>query len=176
MKISSALLTLWLVTSSAAVAQEAPGVSTTQALDTSGPMSHAKFERYLATFNAGDLRFVEFYSPDIVFDKGPDEGKLIGRDAIRQWYADFWQNIREQITPLSIAIDGGGKVMLVELRTQLDSIRDGTRSPSAALNKGDRLVVDGLIVYTIEDGLITSIRGGSEGVTITRADGTREKR
>lgn len=181
MRLGSIALILMLAASSRANTQTVHLPSSKNAvipgaLDTSGPMTREKFRRYIATFNAGDLRFVEFYKPDIEFDKGPVEGKLVGRAAIANWYRNIWQDIEETITPLSAAIDGNGKIMLVELRTQLEATRDNVKRPTAILNRGDHYVVDGTIVYSIEDGLIASIRGGSKGVTITRADGTVEKR
>ncbi len=181
MRTLSALLTLILAASSVANAQTHPARSIEadakgRPLDTSGPMTHEKFKRYVAIFNAGDLRFVEFYKPDIEFDKGPAEGKLSGRAAIAKWYENIWQDIDETITPMTTAIDSNGEIMVVEMRTQLDATRDNVKRPTTVLNKGDRYVVDGIIVYGIKDGLIASIRGGSRGVTITRADGTVEKR
>ena len=180
MRLGSIALFLMLAASSRANTQILPVQSPESParsgyFDTSGPMTREKFTRYVATFNAGDLRFVEFYKPDIEFDKGPVEGKLVGRAAIASWYRSIWQDVDETITPLSAAIDIDGKVMLVELRTQLEATRDNVKRPTAILNRGDRYVVDGTIVYGIEDGLIASIRGASKAVTITRADGTVEK-
>lgn len=143
-------------------------------VDTSGTMSHAKFARYVATFNAGNLDFVRFYAPAVVFDKGERDGRLVGREAIRRWYADFWQDIDEEIVPLSMALDGGGRTMLVELRTRLTARRDGMTRFPRPLAKGDSFVIDGTIVYTLENGLITSIRGGSERSAIERANGQVE--
>ena len=142
--------------------------------DLSGPMTREKFARYVAAFNAGDLRFVEFYKPDIEFDKGPIEGKLVGQAAIANWYRSIWQDVDETITPLSAALDIDGKVMLVELRTQLEATRDNVKRPTAILNRGDRYVIDGTIVYGIKDVLSASIRGSSKAVPITRADGPVE--
>ena len=126
------------------------------------------FGRYVDTFNSADMSFVDYYTPDVVFDKG-DDGKLVGRDAIASWYANFWQDFDETLTPLAVAIDRGGEVMMVELRTELVAKRDGFRWRGRTYAKGDRLIVDGTIVYGLRNGLISSIRGGAEGRQIIAA-------
>ena len=143
-------------------------------VDTSGAMTHAKFARYVATFNAGNLDFVQFYSPDVVFDKGTKGGRLVGRAAIRDWYAAFWKDIDEEIVPLSMALDERRGIMLVELSTRLRARHDNITRFPRPLAKGDRFIVDGTIVYTLKDGLIHSIRGGSDRRAIERVDGAVE--
>ncbi len=127
----------------------------------SGVESVEDFDRYVATFNAADPDFVQFYSEDVVFDKGPPDGQLIGRDQIANWYSEIWQDFDEAITPLAVAFDSSRGVLMVELRTQLTSRRDGVVWRDRTYDKGDRLIVDGVIIYTLENGLITSLRGGS---------------
>ena len=166
---------LIVVALSAALTMAAPARSAEQPkraaerLDTSGPMTHEKYAQYVATFNRADGRFVEYYAPDVVFDKGKVEGVLKGREAIGAWYRNIWADMKETITPLAVAIDPERNLLIVELRTELVALHDGVKRPTETLNKGDRIVVDGAIVYTLRDGLITSLRGTSDERHVVRA-------
>jgi hypothetical protein len=62
-----------------------------------------------------------------------------------------------------VAIDREAQVMMVELRTELVAKRDGLVWRGRTYRKGDRLVVDGTIVYGLGNGQIQSIRGAAEG-------------
>ncbi len=128
----------------------------------SGQMTRESFARYIGLFNAADMGFLTFYTPDVVFTKGPPDGQLVGRDAIGQWYVRIWQDFRETLTPLAIAIDPANDIMLVELRTQLEATHDGVQWRDRAYGKGDKLIVDGTIVYTLRQGLIATIRGAAD--------------
>lgn len=128
------------------------------------------FARYVNTFNAADPGFVEYYSQDVVFDKGPPEGQLIGRNAIAAWYAQLWASFDETITPMALAFDSRQGVLMVELRTQLTARRDGVTWRDRVYDKGDRLIVDGVVIYTLQNGLISSLRGASDIREIIPAD------
>ncbi len=121
------------------------------------------FARYVQTFNSANPSFIDFYAPDVVFDKGAEDGMLVGRQAIAEWYARIWQDFDETLTPLTVAIDHQAQVMMVELRTELVARRDGFVWRGRTYRKGDRLIVDGTIVYGLDNGLIRSIRGAAEG-------------
>lgn len=123
----------------------------------------ADFERYVEAFNSADASFVDYYADDIVFDKGPEDGTLVGRRAIAEWYDRIWQDFRETLTPLTVAIDDEARVMMVELRTELVARRDGFVWRGRTFRKDDKLIVDGTIVYGLCGGLICSIRGAAEG-------------
>ena len=140
---------------------ETDEASSFERIDLSGPMTHEKYARYIDTFNRHDLRFVEFYAEDVVFDKGKVDGILKGREAIAEWYRNIWQDLTEKVTPQVVTIDSAQNLMIVELRTELTATRDGVQRPNMTLNKGDRLVVDGAVVYTLRDGSISSLRGVS---------------
>jgi ketosteroid isomerase-like protein len=127
------------------------------------------FSEYVAAFNAADPAFVNFYSPDIIFDKGPEDGVLKGRQAIADWYTTIWQDFAETLTPLTVVIDVHTGIMMVELRTELQARRDGIVWRGRTYRKNDRLIVDGTIVYLLHDGLISSIRGAAEGRQVISA-------
>ncbi|MEO5598931.1 MAG: nuclear transport factor 2 family protein [Novosphingobium sp.] len=131
----------------------------------------ADFARYVETFNSADQSFVDFYASDVVFDKGVEDGVLVGRQAIAEWYARFWQDFDETLTPITVVIDDEAQVMMVELRTELVAKRDGLVWRDRTYRAGDRLVVDGTIVYGLDHGLIRSIRGAAEGRQIIPAAG-----
>ncbi|MEP7351447.1 MAG: nuclear transport factor 2 family protein, partial [Sphingorhabdus sp.] len=95
------------------------------------------YSKYVAVFNAADPSFVNYYSPDVVFDKGPPDGILKGRSAISAWYADIWQDFGETLTPLTVVIDTRAGVMMVELRTELRARRDGIVWRDRTYRKGD---------------------------------------
>lgn len=132
-------------------------------------MSRERFERYVSLFNAQDPGFLLYYAPDVLFDKGASGGLLKGRQAILKWYADIWRNFAETITPLATAIDGNGRIMMVEMRVRLEARRNGVVWRGSSFAKGEALIVDGTIVYTLKDGLITAIRGAAEGRHRVRA-------
>ena len=121
------------------------------------------FARYVETFNSADPSFVDFYAPDVVFNKGAEDGVLVGRQAIADWYARTWPDFDETLTPLAVAIDHPTGVMLVELRTELVAKRHGLVWRGRTYRAGDRLVVVGTIVYGLGDGLILASRGAAEG-------------
>lgn len=135
----------------------------------SGEMTREGFARYISLFNAADMDFLSFYTPDVVFTKGPPDGRLVGRDAIGRWYADIWQDFRETLTPLAIAIDTTHDIMLAELRTRLEATHDGVKWRDSIYGKGDRLIVDGTIVYTLRQGRIATIRGAADGRRVIAA-------
>ncbi|MBW8743556.1 MAG: nuclear transport factor 2 family protein [Sphingomonas sp.] len=132
-------------------------------------MSREKFQRYVALFNTQDPDFLLYYQPDVLFDKGTTGGLLKGRQAIIKWYADIWRDFAETITPLATAIDGNGRIMMVEMRVRLEARRNGVVWRGSTFAKGEALIVDGTIVYTLKDGLITTIRGAAEGRYRVRA-------
>jgi hypothetical protein len=123
----------------------------------------ADFARYVETFNSANPSFVDYYAADVVFDKGAEDGVLVGRQAIAEWYVRIWQDFDETLTPLTVAIDLQAQVMMVELRTELVARRNGLVWRGRTYRKGDRLIVDGTIVYGLGNGLIRSIRGAAEG-------------
>lgn len=140
---------------------ESDGAASFEPIDLSGPMTHEKYARYIDTFNRHDLRFVEFYAEDVAFDKGKADGVLKGREAIAEWYRNIWPDLTEKVTPQAVTIDSAQNLMIVELRTELTATRDGVQRPNMTLNRGDQLVVDGAVVYSLRDGFISSLRGVS---------------
>jgi predicted amidohydrolase YtcJ len=146
-----------------------PAQATSDLLDTSGPMTHEKFARYVRLFNDHDLRFVDFYTPDVVFDKGSDDGVLRGRQAIADWYRDIWADVDQNITVGALAIDSHLNVVMAEILTTLDARRDAVQRPGMTLGRGDRLVTNGTVVYTLENGLIKSLRGAVKDRYVERA-------
>jgi len=132
-------------------------------------MNRATFYRYVDLFNTNNTSFTCYYSPDVAFDKGADEGILIGRQAIVDWYTKIWKDFTETITPNTIAIDENLGIIMVELRVQLKARRDAVQWRGRSFAKGDSLIVDETIIYTLKDGKIAKIRGAADSKVIIRA-------
>ncbi|MCW2404587.1 ketosteroid isomerase-like protein [Sphingobium sp. B1D7B] len=126
-------------------------------------MTRQRFEEYLRLFNAGDERFAQFYANDVVFHHAPMFGVLKGRQAIVDFYKNIRLQVSEEVTPHVVVVDNRQGLMAAELSTRLVALRDGVAMPSGNLKRGDMIMTEGTVYYTLENGLISTIRGSRSG-------------
>jgi hypothetical protein len=113
-----------------------------------GEITVSRYMAYIDAFNRHDLGFVDYYVPDIVFDKDED-GLLRGREEVAQWYADYWKDNNETVIVNSITIDNSKEIIFADITIKL--------SPKAAPNQ--ERVLDEVIFYELSGGFIRSVRG-----------------
>ena len=128
-------------------------------------MTPEKYAQYVRRFNAEDERYAELYSDDVVFDHGPVFGVLRGRQAIVDFYKDFWGKMHETLDVGAVVIDNEHGLMAAELSTHLVARKPGMTLPShpAGMHVGDEFVTRGVVIYTLRKGKIVQIRGAVEG-------------
>lgn len=151
------------VTSTSRIGTGSPLVAT-------GPMTRRKYLTYLYFFNHNDPRFADFYDKDVVFRTEPF-GTVRGRKAIARRFGILHRQLQETIVPTEIAIDSRHHLMAVELINHIRALQDNVKLPSHTLNKGDELILRGVIIYGLANGRIDLIRGPIEGDTLIPAPG-----
>lgn len=80
-----------------------------------GNMSKQDQLRYLyAAFNARDLDFIlELLTDDVDWPNGMDGGRVIGKDAVRDYWQRQWGMINSTVTPLSF--DERGSIVVIQV-------------------------------------------------------------
>ncbi len=135
-----------------------------------GEMTLEKYRAYINLFNHKDPRFADYYHDTMVFKRSEDE-VLIGRDAVKAFYADAWTRIDERVWEDAIAIDNKNGVMAVDLSVELLAKQDPTPDASIRLKKGDHLLLREVLFYKLKDGLITSLDAPDNYRIMTPANG-----
>jgi len=127
--------------------------------DTSG-MSRARFDQYVAFYNAGNPDFARFYADDIVMESSPS---IIGKEAI----VEFVQGLRSYLTE-TIRVENyaaGTDTVTVQVLTEMRFRRP---TPVTALGglfgrsvrPGQVLRQRGLVIYGLNRGRFSYIRSG----------------
>jgi hypothetical protein len=110
----------------------------------------ALLERIYAAFNARDIEAVlAVMHPDVDWPNGMEGGRILGRDAVRDYWTRQWHTIDPRVEPCGFTIDGAGRIVV--------DVHQVVRDPGGAL-LADRMVQH---VYVLVDGLIRrmEIRG-----------------
>ena len=123
---------------------------------TSAIMTREHYLQYVGWFNANDLRFLEFYHPDVVLELG--NATLNGAAAIRDFYAEVKSHIHETVEVNHFIADATG--VAAEIPTEFRVYRDWPepnyfRRP---LRAGEVLRVVSFGLYWLEDGLFRQIK------------------
>lgn len=119
-------------------------------------MSRARYLQYVQWFNANDLRFLDFYHPDVELELG--NATLKGANAIRDFYAEVKAHIHEKVEVTHYIADAGG--IGAELPTEFRVYKDWPepnyfRRP---LQVGEVFRTISFGLYWIEDGLFRQIK------------------
>lgn len=118
-------------------------------------LSFDDYQRYLELFNNNDMRFVEYYHPDVAFDLG--DTRIEGADGIRDFYADVKQYIRETVTCTDYVADNNGVAVIIP--TVFECIKDWPDSFwGIDLQQGQRLEITSWGFYGMEGGKFRSIK------------------
>jgi len=120
-------------------------------------MTAERFRDYLDRFGRFDERFVEYYSPDIIFAAAPAPAPLHGRSAILDFYRPLRANLGEALTVKDLVIDSEAGLMAAALTNRLTAYGKVVL-PSRTLTAGDVLELSGAIVYGLNRGRISMVR------------------
>lgn len=120
-------------------------------------MTEQDYADYIDCFNRNDFAgFGRYYADDVVFELG-DKKRIVGRDAILDFYRDVKAKVRETLEILSTAAGPGS--FAVHVRTVFEGLEDWPDFIAGPLMKGDTLTIESLGYYYVEDGKFTRILG-----------------
>ena len=121
-------------------------------------MTEDDFRRYVAAFNANDYAgFGTFYADDVVFELGSMK-RIVGREAILDFYRDVKSKVRETLDILSVAV--GPDAMAVHVATEFYGLVDWPDFIAGPLMKGQALHIESIGYYYLRDGKFARILGG----------------
>jgi ketosteroid isomerase-like protein len=110
------------------------------------PIDRDLFTRIYESFNARDIDAVlAVMHPDVDWPNGWEGGRVIGHQAVREYWTRQWEAIDPRVEPVGFETDEDGRTVIKVHQVVRDL--EGT------------VVVDGLVehVYVVEDGLIKSM-------------------
>ena len=120
-------------------------------------MTEEDFRGYVAAFNAGDYDgFGRFYADDVVFELG-GAMKLVGRDAILDFYRGVKAHIHEVVTPLDVVVTPTRLAMYC--RTTFECFVDWPEFPIRPVKAGEAWEVETIALYELENDRFRHIRG-----------------
>ncbi len=121
-------------------------------------------DRVYAAFNQRDVdAALSYMSETVSWPKASEGGRVVGKDAIRAYWARQWQEFDPHVEPIEVTALAGG-------RTEV-------RVHQVVKSRGGALLSDSEVwhVYTIMDGLIDrmDLRDGGESSTASAAFSSR---
>lgn len=150
-----------IATSAALAAASVPLKSQAQACQ---PLfDRARYEKYLALYNALDPAFLDFYAEDVTMSLGPMQIK--GRQAVFEAFKFARANTRETSEITFFASDANG--MAVQLKGTFVALSDFSDivSKGRAVRKGQVRHGSGVLLYTLDAaGRIKTIGGSAPEV------------
>jgi hypothetical protein len=127
-----------------------------------GPMTQAAFSRYVRLFNSGDVRYADYYAPDVTTDAdGPVRGRNAVVEADRKLRADYEIRFEPGDVFISDTNDGVAALMTIRQVAKRDGLALGAQPQP--IRRGDALVRQTVIFYGLSDGKIASIRESRSG-------------
>jgi ketosteroid isomerase-like protein len=107
-------------------------------------MDHlAYFRDVYDGFNRRDVkRVLAMMTEDVLWPNAWKGGRLVGRDAVRAYWAEQWAEINPEVTPLSVSERGDG-TLAVKVRQVVRSLDGETLSDDEVVH-----------VYQMRNGLI----------------------
>ena len=121
-------------------------------------MTEDDFHRYVAAFNANDYAgFGAFYADDVVFELGSMK-RIVGREAILDFYREVKAHIIEVVTPLGLIV--GPRNVAMYCRTTFDTFADWPDFEIWPTKAGDHREVETIAWYEHNGSQFTHIRGG----------------
>ena len=120
-------------------------------------MTEDDFRRYVAAFNANDYAgFGAFYADDVVFELGSMK-RIVGREAILDFYREVKAHITEVVTPLGVLV--GPSNVAMYCRTTFDTFADWPDFEIWPTKAGDHREVETIAWYEHNGSQFTYIRG-----------------
>ena len=135
-------------------------------------MDRARFDEYIARFNAQDTTaFEEFLADDMHMTNGTLE--FTGVDGMKEHYAKIWSTFSEGLTVGRFVSDE--RHVAIEMDAHFEAQRDDPESMFGPVVRGECFDFSGLIIYDLRDGKFAKIRVAYNRFTHTRPDGTVEE-
>ena len=115
------------------------------------------YDDYIACFNGDDFDgFGKYYHDDVVFELG-EKKRIVGRDAILDFYREVKSRIRETLEILSMV--GNDDHVAVHVRTEFPALEDWPDFIAGPPRKGESLWTEGFGCYYLRDGKVARILG-----------------
>lgn len=135
-------------------------------------MERARFDQYIARFNAADpTGFEEFIADDMHMINGTLE--FHGVEGMKAHYAKIWQTFTERLTVGRFTSDDDH--IAIEMDARFEALRDDPDSTFGPVVKGEGFEFRGLIMYDVVDGKFARIRVAYNSFSHIHPDGTVEE-
>ena len=120
-------------------------------------MNAADYADYIDCFNRNDFDgFGKYYCDDVVFELG-EKKRIVGREAILDFYRDVKSKIRETLEILSVA--AGEDAMAVHVATEFYALADWPDFIAGPMMKGESINIETVAYYYLRDGKFSRILG-----------------
>ena len=130
-------------------------------------MSETEFKRYISAFNTGDsTKYRLYYSPSIAFRNGAGV-ELEGPNAIISYYEALRGRIARTMEVRCVI--AGEMALCAALHSRFEILSPSEEFAGQTLSKGDRVLLDSMALYELEDGRFARINAKSISRQIIRA-------
>ena len=123
------------------------------------------YRQYLDCFNRQDFEcFTNFFADDMVYES--TTWSLHGKAEFKAFYIDAWKHFREHLSINSIELRPNQ--LVVNVSNNMDVFADYPEFAGGPRMKGDRYLLKGTVIYTLENGRIARIEvpGGGTRVKV----------
>lgn len=118
-------------------------------------MSREDYERYVDLFNVNDLRFLEYYHPDVVLELG--DSAIRTAQGIGEFYTTVKEHLKETVTINQFVSDATG--VAVEIPTVFECFKDWDNSFwGRDIKAGEVMRIISFGLYQVEDGKFKYIK------------------
>lgn len=119
-------------------------------------LSPAEFADYIDAFNDNDYeRFATYYAPDVTLVIA-GKHELHGREAILEFYRSVKAETRRTITVNRLITTP--HAIAAELQSEFLALRDLPDFVAGPMRKGERIFINTVVIYDLEDGKFSRIR------------------
>ena len=118
-------------------------------------MNKEDFHNYIAAFNAWDFDgFTSYYADDVLFDLS---GKLVlrSRVAVRKFYQDVSQKVKEKLDVRTVVMDEEG--LAADVDTEFKALVNDPSFIAGPIVPGQSIFIRSFIFYQIGNGKFTRI-------------------
>ena len=116
----------------------------------------AAFMAYLSAINAAAVdTFSEFYLEEVVLWL-PSAGEITGREGIKAFYKPMFEKVRETLKVNRLIADDEG--ICADVSSTFTALMDVPDFSVKAMEKGESLTIELIVVYTLKNGLIYRIQ------------------
>lgn len=138
-----------------AVAGLATATMPAVAANNNAAMTREDYDRYVDLFNVNDLRFLEYYHPDVVLELG--DSAIRTAQGIGEFYTEVKKHIKETVTVNQFISDANG--VAVEIPTTFECFNDWDDSFwGRPIKAGEVLRIISFGMYVVEDGKFKTIK------------------